>query len=46
MDAQAHAENHILSSYYYTQQVLQRAYINHTCSICMEYTLKANGTVF
>lgn len=42
MDAQDQAESHILSSHYYTQQALQRAYINHTCSICMEYT---NGRV-
>lgn len=42
MDAQTHAENHTLSSYYYTQEALQRAYINHTCSICLEDALKAN----
>lgn len=37
-----HAENLILSRYYYTQQVLQRAYINHTCSICI---LSSNNRV-
>lgn len=29
MEAPAHAENNTLSSYYYTQQALQRSYINH-----------------
>lgn len=45
MDAQAHTGNHILSSYFDTQQALQRAYLNHTCSICREHTGKANGIV-
>lgn len=29
MDAASHAENNILPSYYYPQQALQRASINH-----------------